>query len=312
MRALRYLLVGAVVLLLAAPASMGARDHKVVGGVAVKVSDVPWMVALGSRERFGDVRSGQFCGAVVVGPRTIVTAAHCLSREVLGVDPAEAKDLRVIAGRADMRGSGGVEVPLRSSWVNPEFNMETNAGDVAVLTLAEQLPGSRPLGLARQGDPAYEPGTAAGVYGWGDTTGSGSYSQTLRAARVLVLEDTLCRKAYPGGPEGTYSPETMLCAGLRGGGRDGCQGDSGGPLVARGRLVGLVSWGSGCAQPGHPGVYTRISAVAALVRAHSAEPLPENVPPAKLPPPAAPAASPPAPQTVPAPSPVPRPGRVAR
>ncbi|MDX6331107.1 MAG: hypothetical protein QOI83_3490, partial [Streptomycetaceae bacterium] len=59
------------------------------------------------------------------------------------------------------------------------------------------------------------------------------------------------------------------CAGETVGGRDACQGDSGGPLVAGGKLIGIVSWGAGCAEAGRPGVYTRISAVAALIRQHS-------------------------------------------
>ncbi len=92
-------------------------------------------------------------------------------------------------------------------------------------------------------------------------TGGGDYAHSLRGARVNVLADARCEEAYPGSADGTYQADTMLCAGREEGGRDACQGDSGGPLVAHGRLIGLVSWGSGCGRAGSPGVYTRVSDV---------------------------------------------------
>ncbi|MET9764473.1 serine protease [Streptomyces sp. NPDC006372] len=235
-------------------------DSVVIGGFPVEASDSPWTVALSSRDRFGGTRAGQFCGGVAVGHSTVLTAAHCLSEEVLGGPPERVRDLRVIAGRTNLlSGRDGVEAAVREIWVNPAYDGVSSVGDFAVITLAAPLPAGSAIAMAADGDPAYTVGGGATVYGWGDISGVGEYSNSLRAARVRVLPDALCEDAYPGGADGTYDAGSMLCAGEVAGGRDACQGDSGGPLVAQGRLIGLVSWGIGCGRAGNPGVYVRVS-----------------------------------------------------
>ncbi|MEW2613303.1 serine protease [Streptomyces sp. NPDC047880] len=253
-------LVAAVPALAIGSSAPVAADSVVIGGFPVEVSQSPWTVALSSRDRFGGTRAGQFCGGVAVGRTTVLTAAHCLDENVLGRPPERVRDLKVIVGRTDLLADrDGQEIDVRRTWVNPAYDGISNAGDFAVLTLAEPIQGESIITMAAGGDPAYTAGETATVYGWGDISGAGEYPDSLRAARVRVLPDALCEEAYPGGSEGTYDATGMLCAGEVEGGRDACQGDSGGPLVAQGRLIGLVSWGIGCGQAGNPGVYMRVS-----------------------------------------------------
>lgn len=78
-----------------------------------------------------------------------------------------------------------------------------------------------------------------------------------------VVNQEACGKAYEdfGG-----ITDRMICAGHTEGGKDACQGDSGGPLVAEGKLIGIVSWGYGCARPNYPGVYSRVAVARDWIR----------------------------------------------
>lgn len=262
-RALPYrvlLTLVALLLPMALLPGQAAAGELIIGGQSVRATDHPWAVALGSRERFGDERSGQFCGAVVVAPRTVATAAHCvtesLDSEVLDLP----EDLRVIVGRTDLRGEDGAELAVRDARLHPDYDAERHAADLALLTLDRELPDAYVIQTAPAGHSAYQPGTPAQVYGWGDTRGDGRYSPVLREASVRMVSNADCARFYQN-LSGRFDPALMVCAGLRSGGADACQGDSGGPLVADGLLVGLVSWGSGCGLAERPGVYTRASLV---------------------------------------------------
>jgi secreted trypsin-like serine protease len=221
----------------------------IVGGGTASTASHPWVVALTTADgRF-------FCGGTLVAARSVVTAAHCASeRTPVGVQPTAPRDLRVVAGRTDLRDTGtGRDVPVVRVWVRPGFQDVTGGGDVAVLTLAAPLPGALPL-VDADDTASYAPGTSADVLGWGRTGEQDPPSPVLREVRVPVVADADCARQDQG-----YDAASMVCAGVPEGGRDACEGDSGGPMVVGGRLVGVVSWGDGCARPGEPGVYTRLS-----------------------------------------------------
>lgn len=96
------------------------------------------------------------------------------------------------------------------------------------------------------------------VSGWGST--KGEYTTKLKKAVGKCQPNSICRQAYGTG----FDPDVEFCAGdFENGGTDSCQGDSGGPITYPVNdttyLVGVVSWGVGCALVGYPGVYARVT-----------------------------------------------------
>lgn len=87
----------------------------------------------------------------------------------------------------------------------------------------------------------------------------------LRATYTPIVNQVACQKQYETGPTQWRVTDRMICAGYDEGGRNSCNGDSGGPLLhfntGTPKLVGLVSWARGCAQPKYPTVYSRVTSV---------------------------------------------------
>lgn len=224
-----------------------SADQQIVGGQRASIADFSFAVYLATADGF------QFCGGTLVEDNKVVTAAHC----VAGKTPA---DLAVVAGREDKESGTGIVTPVREIWMHPEFRNVRSGNDVALLTLETRLP-YEPLDLVGADEAeVYQAGQPGLILGWGRTAADGQPSRFLLQATVPVMADAECVKSYP-----AYLAASMTCAGVPQGGVDSCQGDSGGPFVVAGRLVGVTSWGEGCAAPGKPGVYTRLSTYAALL-----------------------------------------------
>ncbi|XP_054251532.1 transmembrane protease serine 5 [Indicator indicator] len=226
---------------------------RVVGGRDVPVGRWPWQVSLyqGSQHH---------CGGSVLAPEWIVTAAHC----VHSYRQLPASPWLVVAGvvsHSSAPREAGVSVQKVVS--HPLYNASSLDYDIALLKLQVPLHFSdaiRAVCLPPFHQNLFQ-GTQCWVSGWGYTRpGQGQVAGTLKEALVPLIGTKRCNSSCMYQGELTAR---MLCAGHPHGRIDACQGDSGGPLVCQEeltwRLVGIVSWGQGCAEPNHPGVYTNVA-----------------------------------------------------
>ncbi|KAJ8375849.1 hypothetical protein SKAU_G00064290 [Synaphobranchus kaupii] len=226
-----------------------AQD-RIVGGTETTIEDWPWQVSL--------QQNGQHtCGGSLVSPQWVVTAAHCFSSN----SKKEVSRWRVVTGRTHMGSMGGWSVD--KIILNGDYSARNNDYDIAMIRLSQPITVGdtrRPICLPPHG-LNLPPGTPLVVTGWGYLEERGKVSSVLQKATVPLIDRSVCSSREVYGPSIT---PTMLCAGYLEGRVDACQGDSGGPLVylsTRSQLVGVVSWGVGCARKNRPGVYSNVDAM---------------------------------------------------
>jgi secreted trypsin-like serine protease len=237
------MLCWAVLAVPAAWAQDGCKDpRRIVGGEDADIKDHPWQVSLNI--------DGGLCGGSIIAQNWVLTAAHCFATS------KQTSSVRVKAGVTNRK--TGAWIAVDRVVPHDKYNAETNEHDLALVKL-KLRPAGQGIPLA-QTELQLRPCDLLEVTGWGRTTEGGQTSEVLQKATVPYVDNTTCneRNAYGG----RIRPG-MMCAGLREGGIDSCQGDSGGPLVLRGSdgpvLVGVVSWGEGCAHKLKYGVYTRVT-----------------------------------------------------
>ncbi|KAF5296214.1 hypothetical protein FQR65_LT10289 [Abscondita terminalis] len=198
-----------------------------------------------------------YCGGVILRIDAVLTAAHCrypLSDEVININ-----HLLVVVGDLQLH-HATVHTRMysvKSIVAHPDYNLVTLRNDIAIIYINGQFEWNdyvSPISLATM-KPS--PKVSCVVSGWGTQhQDRNQVSDSLYYANISVIDDSFCKNYIK-----TYVPyhDGMLCAGQLGGGIDTCKGDSGGPMICNNELVGLISWGIGCAAPRHPGIYMDIS-----------------------------------------------------
>jgi secreted trypsin-like serine protease len=260
----------------AAPAVVSsAPSVNIIGGAEAPIEAYPFMVAVGPSF---DGQFFQFCGGSLISDRWVVTAAHCT--EGFPIEFAS-----VLVGTDNVSDGSGQVLAVKALHIHPDYTLtpaeptgepvSVLAGfDIALWELADPIAladsSLNTVEMLRAGTDLDATGTLATALGWGT---SDRDSDLLQQVHVPIFDQKACHDVY----SDAINFETQICAGVPEGGIDACQGDSGGPLLVRSRdrqewrLSGITSYGNGCALPGNPGVYARVSALSDWVEATARE-----------------------------------------
>ncbi|KAI9290709.1 trypsin-like serine protease [Neoconidiobolus thromboides FSU 785] len=226
---------------------------RIVGGYEVSPKfKYPWMLSL-------DFLKRHLCGGMAYKNNLIITAAHC--------DIYEIKNWSASFHRHDLSLTEGKEQGKRYKVISRKShpNYDGNKFDLNDVSIWK-VEGT--WGLSQKDTFVFDDGKFAQstnqllvTVGWGATSAGGRGSNFLLELKVPTYDTKKCVDSYKSVNK-IVNDTVMFCAGYPEGAKDACQGDSGGPIfkVEAGKttLVGITSWGHGCAQKNFPGVYVKL------------------------------------------------------
>ncbi|KXN67066.1 trypsin-like serine protease [Conidiobolus coronatus NRRL 28638] len=229
-----------------------APPENIVGGNEVSPPfKYPAMVSLQYPDEIGHTHR---CGGILYNDRYLITAGHCVT--------GESDNWKVKVHRHDLykneEAEGAKSYNVLQRYLHPEYESGTHKHDVAIWKI-DAPKGNRSNVELDTGNYGKESNEILTAIGWGLTSLVEGPSDILLEVELPVIGYETCTK------NGIMRVEDdkQICAGYPEGGKDTCTGDSGGPLFkyvdGKMILVGITSKGFLCAEPGFPGVYSRVS-----------------------------------------------------
>jgi trypsin len=181
------------------------KDGKIVGGEVIPLSDAPYQVSLEYRTYF-------FCGGSIISTTFILSAGHCTYQK-------NPKLITIRLG-TDRLSVGGDSITVKKVTIHPKYNPRTINFDFSLIQLSREItlvPGVKEIiQLPAANDPIAD-GSETFVSGWGDTQNPSESRYNLRGAKISIINQTTCKKAY------SFLTDQMVCAGILTGGVDSCQ-----------------------------------------------------------------------------------------
>lgn len=229
------------------------KRGRIVGGTDASWGEWPWQVSLQVKLR----AQSHLCGGSIIGRQWVLTAAHCFDGLLL------SNIWRIYGGILNLSAitTETSFSQIKEIIVHPNYKTSEGSHDIALIKLEAPLNFTdlqKAICLPSKDDtkPVY---TDCWITGWGFTEEKGKIQNTLQKANIPLISNEECQKSY----RDYKITKQMICAGYKEGGKDACKGDSGGPLVCQHEetwhLVGITSWGEGCARREQPGVYTKVA-----------------------------------------------------
>uniref|UniRef100_A0A2A4K5H6 Peptidase S1 domain-containing protein n=1 Tax=Heliothis virescens TaxID=7102 RepID=A0A2A4K5H6_HELVI len=242
---------------LTAVTAVPTKQSVIVGGSLAVISQYPSVAGLLYSTKADNFN--QACVGTIVTTKSILTAAHC----VYG-DTAYRWRARVGSSWAN---SGGTVHALNSILIHPSFKITSMDYDIAILKSPVVFSNIKPASIAGANYNLPD-NQVVWSAGWGAPVAGAAKTEQLRHIQASTINQYTCAARY--GIFGANVTANMLCTGwLTIGGRDQCQGDSGNPVYHNSVLVGISSWGYGCANAIYPGVSTRISRLTPWIQANA-------------------------------------------